>query len=169
MFIIDTREIPEGHSILDRQVRLELQEDDPIRLAENIACRIEFDRLQTRIYAQCSYIGGAEFQCARCLETFVRKIEGRFSLNIKDTTAQSAPLDDEDDSFDLFFSEQQTEISLHDIFIEEILTELPMKPLCSPDCRGTLQSSNAGIDFGAHDQNGSIIDPRWEAMRKLKK
>jgi uncharacterized protein len=46
---------------------------------------------------------------------------------------------------------------------DEIMTALPLKPLCSEDCRGV----EFGGDGGGSGK-GDAVDPRWEALRRLK-
>jgi uncharacterized protein len=48
------------------------------------------------------------------------------------------------------------------------LLAVPMKQLCSDDCKGLCLKCGKNLNEGLCDCTEEIIDPRWEAIQKLK-
>ena len=80
--------------------------------------------------------GYVELECSRCMEVYEKEIayekekilqnvpqeEGTFLLRPKD--------------LEVTFMEEPDKVNIADLVREEIILSLPMKPLCSPHCRG---------------------------------
>jgi uncharacterized protein len=75
--------------------------------------------------------------CGRCLEDFQYTI--RTSLDIEVTQESSFPETDElelkSGDLDVYYFENN-EIDLNPLIYEEVLLNIPMKPLCSEECQG---------------------------------
>ncbi len=56
------------------------------------------------------------------------------------------------------------------IVLEQLQLNIPMKPLCRPDCRGLCSRCGAELDErgGECDCAGPAPDPRWAALAELK-
>jgi uncharacterized protein len=54
------------------------------------------------------------------------------------------------------------------ILIEQLQLNLPMKPLCSPDCQGLCPVCGADRNAGACSCRESTVDPRWAGLAALK-
>jgi uncharacterized protein len=52
---------------------------------------------------------------------------------------------------------------------EQVLMALPMKPLCREDCRGLCPTCGEDMNVTECGCAGQAADPRWEALRLLKK
>jgi uncharacterized metal-binding protein YceD (DUF177 family) len=65
-----------------------------------------------------------------------------------------------DDSQEFCWDDQHTEINLGQAIYDELMTGLPMKPLCREECPGV------DVDPGVVAPD-KPVDPRWEALRKL--
>jgi uncharacterized metal-binding protein YceD (DUF177 family) len=79
----------------------------------------------------------------------------------------------EDDGTDFFFDVNHEVVDISSAVYDEIMTALPLKPLCSQDCRG-IEFSGGGVSFESvtsvdGGDNEKPVDPRWEALKKLKK
>jgi len=69
----------------------------------------------------------------------------------------------DDDSSEYCYDDQEQQVDLAQALFDEVMTAMPMKPLCSEQCPGVRageRESSAGNDE---------VDPRWEALRKLGK
>ena len=60
------------------------------------------------------------------------------------------------------------EIPLGEYIISELVLSLPMRYVCSPDCRGLCPRCGANWNRGACDCH-SPVDPRLEKLAALKK
>jgi uncharacterized protein len=55
-----------------------------------------------------------------------------------------------------------------DLLKDQLILNLPMKPLCSPDCKGLCPGCGADISTSACGCGESDVDPRFEILKKLK-
>jgi uncharacterized protein len=151
--------VPEGHSVVTGTVTVDSGTSDDIRCIEPVACRAEIDRIQSRIQIRLFYRGKAELVCARCLECFSLPVNGETAVIATFTLEQGIHLIDDEEYGDECIDRENHEIDLSAMVRDELLTALPMKPLCSEQCAGIRHPEPASV---------AEIDPRWEALKKLK-
>ena len=51
---------------------------------------------------------------------------------------------------------------------EQLVLELPAKPLCRADCAGLCPRCGADLNLGACGCGDAAVDPRWEALGALR-
>lgn len=78
------------------------------------------------------------FECARCLEPFRLRVESEFDLFYSASAPQPAEEDEPDLEFEVesFSPLEDEKIDLATLVSEQIYLNLPLKPLCGPECRG---------------------------------
>ncbi|MBI3940231.1 MAG: DUF177 domain-containing protein [Acidobacteria bacterium] len=107
--------------------------------------------------------------CCRCLKDFEKGIEKSFDLTYVPNEAMSfgeeVALSYEDLGVGLF---SESKIDLNSVIIEQIVLEIPMKPVCSPDCRGWCSRCGADLNAGPCACAGETHDPRWAALLQLR-
>jgi uncharacterized protein len=59
-------------------------------------------------------------------------------------------------------------IDLAPLAREALLVELPLAPLCAPDCPGLCPTCGADLNAGACECTAPAGDPRWQALDALK-
>ena len=47
---------------------------------------------------------------------------------------------------------------------EHVLLELPLVPLCAPDCQGLCATCGADLNQGPCGCDRTTVDPRWAAL-----
>ena len=154
--IIDIRTIPAGHSVLSQTCGLSAFKDDLPALVREVACRAEIDRNGTTLYVHLLFEGAFELECSRCCSRYPWTAGGELRLVVRER--QGAMPDD--GVTDFFYDSQDYSVDLGPALYEEIMTSLPLKPLCTPECKG--------IEFRSEPVKSDAIDPRWEALKKLK-
>lgn len=101
-------------------------------------------------------------QCARCLiEVTEPVIAGIRELFAFPDSATAATTDE--DEIPLVVNDR---IDLEQVVRDEIVTALPMAPLCRPDCRGLCVECGGRFDDLEPDHSHEILDPRWAALRE---
>jgi uncharacterized protein len=108
--------------------------------------------------------------CARCLAHFAVEREVQLSLVVRvgSPAAQFHDLPDPAEADAIFI--EGPELDLGQIILQEILLDVPMKPLCSEDCPGLCPRCGAlkgSAECTCAENSG--VDPRWEALARLKK
>ncbi len=143
---------------LDREPLLALS---PIRF-EGEVTRIEGG---FSVEGRLAYDGSLE--CSRCLAAYPFAQAERFTLVLYQRAAPEGgerELDKTD--LDAYFYDHP-EVPVVPIVEERIQLAVPMKPLCSPECRGLCPRCGADRNRAECGCVTEGRDPRWEALRVL--
>ena len=148
---------------LDRELLLETS---PVRFAGEVS-RIEAG------YALSGELSwGGKLECSRCLTAYPFDADESFSLMLykryKGEPGEPAERELDKDDLDVYFYEDP-ELSVLPIVEERIQMAVPMKPLCKEDCLGLCPTCGKDLNQGPCECREETIDPRWEALSKLKK
>ena len=110
-----------------------------------------------------------ELPCSRCLEPFRFPIDAAFDQRYLPASAAATDAErevEEDDLETSYYSEDQ--IDLNVLIREQFYLVLPMKPLCTEDCRGLCAQCGTNLNSGTCDCAPSWEDPRLGALKQLK-
>jgi uncharacterized protein len=94
--------------------------------------------------------------CSRCLE----RVTGAISVHV-DELFESVPLEGETYKLD------EDVIDLEPMVRDALLLELPLAPLCGPDCAGLCATCGVNRNLTRCECVTTEIDPRWAALRSL--
>jgi len=162
--VIDVRLVPEGHSEIERESALSEFLGDLPPLAGPVLCRAGIDRMGGVIAAAVRFAGAFELECARCLERYVHAVEGGLRVIIREEQGKFGQ--SFDDGADFYFDVNHDLVDISSAIYDEVMTALPLKPLCSEDCAGVeVADSGFGVEAGTPEEKP--VDPRWEGLRKL--
>ncbi len=104
--------------------------------------RLRLTRTIKGVLADADVHGGVELECGRCLTTFNYAVEFPFSeefyQTVVVTTAAALPPPEEPD---VFLIDELHMLDLEPALREYALLNLPMLPLCKPDCKGSAHSA----------------------------
>jgi uncharacterized protein len=117
------------------------------------------------VVVKVAAIGEAELQCSRCLESYRMPVnlvvEQEFRDDVRNDDA------DEDDEDDALPFPADGLIDIAELVREAFLLEMPMKPLCSPDCRGLCPVCGQNLNRGTCNCSTDTFDPRLAKLRDL--
>ncbi len=102
--------------------------------------------------------------CSRCLKSFNYSVEASFEKSYRLNPAVS---DDQDSEGLETISGDQLDLS--ELIRESILLEIPMKQVCSAECKGLCTKCGKDLNTGSCDCVEDNIDPRLEVLKKLLK
>ena len=117
------------------------------------------------------FSGDFEANCARCLEPVPQHLANSFDLIYR-------PLGSDRRADEVSISEAETEIGyyqgdgmeLADSLREQVLLALPIKVVCKEDCKGYCPNCGKNLNVeGACSCAPTLADPRWDALKELKK
>lgn len=167
--IIDMRTVAEGHSTLTGTTELESVRDDLPSVIDNVVYNAEIDRTGPTAFVYVTFRGTFEMECSRCLGNYPLVINGEFRAIVKEKSAQADNVAADDD-LEFFYNIHDGQVDISSAFFDEIMIAIPLMPLCSETCKGIEIDGLTGVNTS--QQQGSTeekpIDPRWEALKKLK-
>ncbi len=112
--------------------------------------------------------GSLLVQCSRCLEPFVLPLDATFDLQYLPTSSMIDADEREIREGDLaaeFYEDEAIDLGL--LAREQCYLTLPMKPLCTPDCRGLCPQCGVNLNNRTCDCNPQWVDPRLAGLKAL--
>lgn len=107
--------------------------------------------------------------CARCLEPFAFPLDTTMDFTLVPSTqlpqTETLRLKKEDLEVEFF---NGAEIDLAQIVMEQIFLNIPMKPLCQPDCAGLCPFCGTNLNKEKCKCKMLKIRPFYDALRHLK-
>ena len=106
--------------------------------------------------------------CDRCLADLRQEFDESFDLYFfpMDTIEEGGEAAIGRDEAEVGFYEADG-IGLVDVVREQVLLWLPVRSLCSPDCKGLCPVCGVNRNRGGCDCRQSFVDPRWDALRHM--
>lgn len=117
--------------------------DDDIKIEDPVKVRGVATSLGKDVYIQAHAKGAVELTCSRCLTAFVHPFHVDCETNFGEPGTASFSKEDVD-----FYPLDGSICHLDDMIGREIVLSLPMKPLCSEDCRGLCPECGANLNEG---------------------
>ncbi len=117
---------------------------------------------------QADFSGQIITQCSRCLADVALPvsphIEEEFQPTVDIIRGTYIKVEEEDAA--LLIDEQHI-LDLGEVLRQALLLELPLQPLCRPDCAGLCPICGQDLNEGPCDCTTNDIDPRWEQLSVL--
>ncbi len=115
-----------------------------------------------------SISGRVCLQCSRCLIEFQRDLELSVDLTylpIEEMSTEEIHEIGRDESEIGYYKDD--EIDITDVVKEQLLLNLPMKPLCSDECKGLCPVCGTDLNLQSCNCKKDEIDPRLSILKKL--
>ena len=132
----------------------------------DVACAAR--RMKENVFIEGSVSTAAEMPCSRCLET--TRLSLQSSLHYTFAPPPSLPQEDvELNAADLDFAYYEEDvIDLDAAVFEQILLQIPFKPLCAESCRGLCPHCGANLNATSCDCRGEVLDERLAILKQFK-
>lgn len=113
-------------------------------------------------------------ECARCLKPIERELKGTIEmLFVGESTFDELQREGEIDNLDTIFPITGEKLDLSEAIIESIIIEVPVKVLCSDDCKGLCPNCginlNENPDHVCKDSKETLEDKWHQKLKELKK
>jgi uncharacterized protein len=173
MFALDLSRIRAAHEHFERVYEPgalgENQDDFRMIAPASLAFDIHKDKQQFHLVGRVETT--LELSCGRCLEPFTWPVDAFFDLRYQPQAPNEGEAKPErevaeDDLGTAFY--ENDEIDLRQLMLEQFYLALPMKPLCTPDCRGLCSVCGTNLNRGTCQCDTRWEDPRLAALRALK-
>ena len=107
--------------------------------------------------------------CSRCLTSFATTVElaleEEFFPLIDVNTGRQVPLPEDADG--AFRIDASHTLDLTEVLRQGVITEMPMKPLCQPQCLGLCRDCGANLNRETCRCSATNRDPRWGSLMTL--
>jgi uncharacterized protein len=121
---------------------------------------VQVTRVQGSLLAQGTVQAELQLECVRCLEPFVLPV----TLELEETYTLPGVAPESEES--LAVREDGT-LDLTPLLRDQGWLAIPMKPLCSKDCRGICPICGANLNQTSCDCAEQPVDPRLSALARL--
>lgn len=125
-----------------------------------INCKM--DKSQHQIVIDCDLNCSAKLTCDRCVSDFERTYSDYFQ-NIYFTTHEDGKTDE---AGIYYVSTNEDKIDLSDDITETINLSLPMKILCSDECKGLCPSCGQSLNESECNCDAIIENPIWDKLKE---
>jgi uncharacterized protein len=135
---------------------------EPVRT--EVSAIWEYDHVR----ATGSVASAVQLSCSRCLAEYQQPIASNFTIFY--TKAVPGELDEEvelSDSDLISVSYSGEEIDLDFEIAEQVMMEVPFKPLCSESCRGLCSVCGADLNAGECGCDRGGINLKMSALKKI--
>ncbi len=112
-------------------------------------------------------VGILHLQCSRCLVDFDVEKEMTFNAIIRSRPSEPSAEKEAEESEENVFLIEGLEFDPADIIVQELILEIPMKPLCREECPGLCPHCGA-LKGSCSCSDEGTTDPRWDALARLK-
>lgn len=127
------------------------------QVVTEVVSRHVFGRIYVTMDISCQY----DTVCARCMDSLDRMVHEHCEQCF-------IPEGGEDDAEDVdFVTYSGNFIDLTDVVIDGICTAIPVRDLCSEDCKGICPKCGINLNLGSCDCSQREIDPRLAGLAKL--
>jgi len=122
--------------------------------------KIIFSRSTDCLLAEGQLDTVLDSECVRCLTSFPLAL----TAQLDDLTFALPHISSQDDQYRV---SKDGWIHANPALREQILLNIPLCPLCRPDCRGLCKDCGQDLNNGSCDCEEAKIDPRLAALRNL--
>lgn len=116
------------------------------------------DCVMLSLKCECDYVT----ECARCLAPVTQKVSFNFDSIVKVDENADVILD-----ADAVVIDSSNQLDVDELVCGLILMNLPMKALCSEDCKGICPSCGKDLNLGDCNCSKKEVDPRLAKLKEL--
>lgn len=160
------KEVPEGKSRLSLPIGISITDKINIKAEKAGLADFFLDYNKKVLFGKCTIKMDILLECARCLEIFTYHLSAEFNFMAGDVLKRVNKGIPEENI--LPFDKQGLELYIGGLLSEELALNIPMKPLCSQDCKGICSNCGADLNKISCKCAQKTNDPRWDELRKLK-
>ncbi len=142
--------------------------EDEFRIAGPVELSMDAEKRDRRVRLVGSLHAPLEVPCSRCLEAIALSVDASFDLQYLPAVANRGEGEHEVATEDLGVAFYEGDaIDLGQLVREQCYLALPMKPLCSPACRGLCPECGTNLNQQTCRCEHRWADPRMAALAQL--
>lgn len=152
---------------LDIDIEEKVETEYP-RILSPVKTVLHVDKIGDEIFVRGRISTDIELRCSRCLKDFKKDM----SIDVDVVYHSLSELRGEE-KYEIKEDELDTgfylgnEIDVNQLLHEQIILNIPMKPLCNESCKGLCPKCGKDLNIEGCDCERKGIDPRFEKLKKL--
>jgi len=159
--------------IPEEGIDIELSEDIVLESAKTVSplhAALNIRTIGSEVLVNGVLEGDVELQCSRCLNAFTVRVQSPVNVVYE----PSKTINKEEryrlkrDELDIGFYRNDT-LDTDDVLVEQLLLNMPMKPLCSAECKGICPQCGTDLNVTGCTCSFSETDPRLKVLEQLLK
>lgn len=165
-------ELEHVYSLEELPVLAQLCEDGTIEILSPVSCRVQLHKVAQMIDVSGSAEVQVRMPCSRCLEGQLFDLNIDFHQSyveelpqVNDEDGKEVEISAEEMGLELFDGET---IDLNDEIQQQIVLAIPLRPLCSEQCKGLCATCGANLNTGECGCGGDNISMHFAALRDFK-
>ncbi len=153
------------HDLSEDPALFEFPADDA-RVTEPVHLVLQVTRDGSTVIVTGQVEARVELDCGRCLALITENVQADLR-EVYHLVDGPPPFRADEDEGMHFVNRRAPRVDLAPAVREQILLELPLKPLCRPDCRGLCPECGASLNDGPCGCEARPSDPRWGMLASL--
>jgi uncharacterized protein len=164
---ITISEIPEEGTELELNESITL---DSVNTVSPLHAVLKIRTIGSEVLVDGVLEGDVELLCSRCLIAYTMKV--RSPINVVYEPSKVINREEhhklKSDELDMGFYKDDT-LDAAEVLVEQLLLNIPMKPLCSQECKGICPKCGADLNITSCNCSTSEIDTRLKVLEQLLK
>ncbi len=136
----------EDELILDFDIPFDKWKIDSIKKNSTVKIHTDIHKIKNRFFIKSDIVFTLQLQCSRCLKNFDKEIKEHIDVYFENKRNLKSYDTDYKDLDSAIYEYWGSTIDLSQMVYDTIITSIPMKPLCSPKCRG-IKLKDKDIDI----------------------
>ena len=139
-----------------------------VKIIQPFKAILRIEKRGVEVFVKGVVSGEVELQCSRCLKEYILPIKTLLEVTYHpvQNLNKEELIELKRDEMDVDFYKEGL-IDTEDIIRDQILLNIPMKPLCSEDCKGLCTICGTDLNYSECGCIVQEIDPRMAILQSL--
>jgi uncharacterized protein len=126
-------------------------------------------KVRSTVSLQVNLDTSVDLDCSRCLEPVTYPIKAAFAYTLvpEESGIGEEDLSISDEDLNVGYYREDL-IELDALVLEQIILQIPIKPLCQEDCKGLCAHCGANLNAAACGCGTDVVDRRFAALKNFK-
>lgn len=167
--ILDLREFeefPATKTIQGDPTRLKLLSDSVLEVGA-VEVELAIQSAGQEFFCQGRVVARLKLECARCLGSFEKVLEGTTDFIICSEAEASEHIKDGDGEDYAVFEGNNLRVDIATQVRQVLALELSLKPICSDNCKGLCPLCGTDLNRRHCDCRKENSDPRWDGLKDV--
>lgn len=168
--IIDLRQFDDfpAQAVIEATEGEILPFDDLVTQVGKVTLRLSLQKTEAEYFCQGKVTADVQVQCSRCAREIKLELDGSTDFIVRTETAEEIDDSGAEDNEDYVYATGKNETAdVTDLVRQALTLALPMKPLCSENCKGLCPVCGTNLNERTCSCVKKQTDPRWDGLRNL--